>query len=247
MTKKLKKAEEKKPSIPPISFPLLGQEKHTVGRLDPKLKKPAIKTSAKKLTPELLEQIARVQGTKRRIYKKSMKKSIDIDNLRSIQVDLYDVINSLKEMNKNFKGNQIVAARENLKTTLNAIIDSLAKIDQQYKNKYADILKGKSIENIIQSNEIDEIFQKLTDFHDIIAQEIANKQLVSNQLIVKSIGIPEKCNDCGGEICQCFVHLSKPIIKSLDNKQIQITFGADWIDLDIENYLKSRNLAKVRK
>ena len=116
--------------VPPVSFPLLQSEKHFHTRMD--AKKPVTQPK-KKLTPELLENIARVQGTKRKIYKSKEDRELEI--LKSLQKEIQDICAELKK-SESLSDDKKQAIKERLLV----VISDMLKFDSSYSKKY-DLLK----------------------------------------------------------------------------------------------------------
>lgn len=225
----MRKKKEDKPN----DFPVIGQDKYTVKRIESKLPK----QPKKKLTSEELDRLAAKQGAKRRVYK-----SVNLVNLHK----------ELQKLNDDIKKyNDDCGNKELLESRLQGVINKLMRLekDADGKNK-AGKIQSKEISEKIKS--ISEV--KLVDTSDDIKKKLLAlknqiKDSIENNSIVKArrISEPPFCSDCHSSLCKCFVYLSKPMIKSLSSNQYEIQFGKDWDDLAKVNYLKSKGLAKVNK
>jgi hypothetical protein len=117
--------KKSKSAVPPIDFPLMPSDKAYHAKMDPKLAKPK-----KKLTPELLDVIARVQGTQRKIYKSKEEKEVEL--LKSLQKEIVEICSSLK------KTGLSDTEKQEIKNKLAGIISKMLQFDSKYSKKYSD-------------------------------------------------------------------------------------------------------------
>ena len=116
--------ENKSDSI--ADFPLMPSEKQFHTKMDPKLAKP----KKSKLTPKLLDAIARVQGVKRTIYKSKEEK--EIETFKSLQKEIIEICAALK------KADVSDIEKQEIKGKLFNIIKQMQQLDAKYTKKYSD-------------------------------------------------------------------------------------------------------------
>ena len=196
-------------------YPLVDTERKQQIKIDARTPKATV--PKKKLTPRLLDAIARVRGTKRRIYKADLSLEELVKELQSINKQL--------KLLKSGQGN-----REEIEAKLADIVDMMGSIE-------AEPLVIHKIQSSVQSK-LKALKSKVDE--DVLAME-------KTTLTVRKAGDPQYCKDCEHAPCACFLHLPKPRLIKTEDGPIKIEFDAEWNTFDRQNYLKAMKYILAKK
>jgi hypothetical protein len=68
-----------------------------------------------------------------------------------------------------------------------------------------------------------------------------------SKILVKRVGAPGKCTDCGQEPCACFSHLPRPRVTVRPDRLVKVEFPTEFTPEDRIAWLRAMKMAIARR
>ena len=146
--------------------------------------------------------------------------------LKSLYSELQCLIDDIKSLKKG-QGD-----RESIERRILDVIDKLSQLESDDRPDQA----------VSHTEKSDDVYSKLNQFKDLVTKDVRK----SSTILVKSLGA-ELCLSCGCQPCECFSYLPAPIIKSISDDTLSISFDDSWSEMDKKAYCKALGYFVIKR